>query len=332
MVTIHPHKGYLNTEFQIHLTGKNELSYSVYNNKKEFQFDGIASPNRPQAVKFPDPGDFTIKFEDGTEINLSVVDGYRFGGSKFKNAFIFDECPWVFIIMFDRTYFYNRETEESYVEPISPDKIIEISNEYVLFEIKGQNEKLIYSLNDQKPILGISNVLTYNENGIAWIEETISEEDTLSKTVLKVYSFKSRKIEFDDFIRRYIIGNNKIFIIQNKLKCIYLYENISVRQLLFNTEGVPITVVDEKIAIYYISGREAKKIFVYDLIKKELLETLQIDGVLAKVNDIQLIDLNARIRAIRNFRLEDTDFPEAFIKAEYTELFLCIVIGKSSIR
>ena len=165
-VTIHPFKGYLNTRFHIYLTGE-EQNYFVFK-KDDVNSSPIISgkvyPNTPYDFCIPLAGDFSVKFDDEKIIDIHIEDGYKFGGSRHKKSFIFDACPWCFIIMYDRTYFYNRDTKKSYVEQISPDKITMISEKYVLLENNNQCECTIYSLNQERPILSISNIIAFNEN------------------------------------------------------------------------------------------------------------------------------------------------------------------------
>lgn len=145
-------------------------------------------PNKPHAFQIPVVGEAIIKCSDGTDISLTVEDGYRYGGSKLKKAFVFDNCPWSFVVMHDRTYFYNRDTKESYVECISPDEILEVSADFVIFANNGHKERTLYSLKDQKPVLSMTDILHYNEESIIWKEE---EEDT---TILVLYSIVNESV------------------------------------------------------------------------------------------------------------------------------------------
>lgn len=90
--------------------------------------------------------------------------------------------------MHDRTYFYNRDTKESYVECISPDEILEVSADFVIFANNGHKERTLYSLKDQKPVLSMTDILHYNEESIIWKEE---EEDT---TILVLYSIVNESV------------------------------------------------------------------------------------------------------------------------------------------
>ncbi len=90
--------------------------------------------------------------DESSSIEIEVKDAIKFGGSKHKNSYVFDETPWCFIVMKDRTYFYNRENGEEYVENISPDQISYINKDIVLLSNDNHNEKTLYSLPEQVSI------------------------------------------------------------------------------------------------------------------------------------------------------------------------------------
>lgn len=84
--TIHPHKGYLNTNFNVYVTGHEE-EYSVYQKSvcdKCSIATGIVRPNEPHVLNIAQPGDYVISFNDSDEINIHIEDGYKFGGSTYN--------------------------------------------------------------------------------------------------------------------------------------------------------------------------------------------------------------------------------------------------------
>lgn len=191
MAYVHPYKGYLNTDFHFYTMGNENVEYNIFSNSVEEKIPiqtGVFSPNIPHSIKINKAGSFLIDFSDGTSSEIIVEDGYKFGGGKHKTSFIFDNCPWVFVIMHDRTYFYNRVTKEQYVEAISPDYIKPISDDYVILENNGQREQSIYSLVEQRPILTVSGIIFTNEKGIVWIEG----QDSIR--TIKSFSFDKNKI------------------------------------------------------------------------------------------------------------------------------------------
>ncbi len=106
--SIHPYKGYLNTTFRIYATGNSPIGYKVLDkankNHSKSIYQGIVLPNDPHEIKLPYTGLFEIEFDNGSHDEIIVEDGYKYGGNKLKTAFIFDNCPWAFVVMHDRTY------------------------------------------------------------------------------------------------------------------------------------------------------------------------------------------------------------------------------------
>ena len=175
-VYIHPYKGYLNTEFQIYSHEQSPVEYVVYSKENGSEAsiekkEGVVEPNRPHFFRVSAPGSFIVQFSNGSSSEIIVEDAYKFGGNEHKKSFVFDKCPWAFIVMHDRTYFYNRESKEAFVEAMSPDEILEISKDYVLLKNKGQNDFTLFSLLVQSPMLCVDNVIFSNDNLFVWKEE-----------------------------------------------------------------------------------------------------------------------------------------------------------------
>lgn len=311
-VTIHPHKGYLNTDFQIYLNGNQELSYKIFSTKDGEEVcisDGIAEPNIPQSLKFKEAGEYVCRFDDGTDIEIFVEDGYKFGGGRLKKAFIFDNCPWAFIVMHDRTYFYNRETKVNYIEPISPDSIAEISEEYVIFSNQNHHERTIYSLNEQRPILNISNILFHNNQAIVWWDDEN----------LKVYSFNDRAIKEIIQPRQYLIDNinNQIlYAINDSIFSLRLSDDFEVNEMP-RWDSKFCAIIDGKFSVYTSSSNHRTEMQIINHISGELVKSITLDGWLASVNGHELINVEDRKYSIRNFDLSKSDFPEASIMAKY---------------
>ena len=202
--TIHPYKGYLNTEFQLYSKNSQPTSFRIHLSNSPSDIVGILQPYIPQTVRIPICGNHLVEFDDGTKAEIIVEDGYKFGGNKLKRAFVFDECPWVFIVMHDRTYFYNRQTDESYFEPISPDNIIEVADNFVIFTNNSQDEATLYSLDQQKPILCVSNIMFYNKDVLCWIEQ-----NEIANNQIRVFSINAEKIIHRISCDDYVIDGEK---------------------------------------------------------------------------------------------------------------------------
>lgn len=58
------------------------------------------------------------------EIIVEIEDTIKLGGGRTREAFVFDDNPWVFVVTKDRLYATNTETKEEKVEfNLVPDEI-----------------------------------------------------------------------------------------------------------------------------------------------------------------------------------------------------------------
>lgn len=319
-IAIHPHKGYLNTSFNIFSNFEDYIQYNIYRNNsgtEEFVECGGVYPNAHHSVHFNKPGDYIIKFNNGISKTIHIEDGYKFGGGKHKKSYVFDECPWVFIIMHDRTYFYNRETEVSYVETISPDTVLEVSSDYVIFQNNNQGEQTIYSLEDQCPILCVTDLICFNSDFVVWkLVNSTSDEYKL-----KVYSLSQRTLLDDIVCENYILGdNNTIYVLQNGvINRITLNQQVSVETVV-DLEGVFLAFPNKDIAISRKMSTNGTELFVYDLPNSKIAGTISLSETLASINDNTFVNVYSRRQAISQFNIKDSDFPEASISADYCEL------------
>lgn len=322
--SIHPYKGYLNTKFRVFVKGEKPLHYQVYvadKKKKQSILDGLVEPNQPCNITMPMAGEFIIEFEDGSTHNFRVEDGYRYGGNKLKNAFIFDNCPWAFVVMHDRTYFYNRQTQQSFVEPISPDDIGEIAQDYVVFKSAEHNELTLFSLEQQEPILWVDNISFYTKNVICWEDNNDADNDNNSVLNLALYSLSERCIIMQISCDKYSFdkkNNSLLYHTSAQIHRIDLntFDDIIVHQ--YKETQKFMTFVNTHYAVSYASSQS--KLYVLDAIKAEARGEILVQGHLAKVNDISIINVNRKSLDFRNFDLESFNIPEASIQAQYAEI------------
>lgn len=318
-VAIHPYKGYLNTLFHIQVTGTDAVEYRVLRKSQSNDTEivnGKVYPNEPFSFHIPVSGEFLIECSDGTSIPLTVEDGYKYGGSKFKDAYVFDNCPWVFIVMHDRTYFYNRMTHEAYVEAISPDRITLLSSEYVILENKNHAERSIYSLTEQKPVLSIGNIVFYNSEVIVWSEEnddekilvlcSLSDRNRISRAIVDLFAI-------DDKSQRLIFSH------EDKIEIISLTECLEHDTKTFSFCGNIVDIIAPNIVICYEAKNYGKSVYAYDIDNDKLIKRIEIKGHLARIGDKNIVDVWMRKQAIQNFDITETEFPEAIISADYYE-------------
>lgn len=319
--TIHPHKGYLNTNFNVHVKGHEE-EYSVYQKgdcDKCSITTGIVRPNEPHVLNIAQPGDYVVSFSDSDEINIHIEDGYKFGGSTYKTSFIFDDCPWCFVVMHDRTYFYNRETKRSFVESISPDKITEINEDFVIFENDKQEERTIFSLVEEKPILCISDIVTFNERVVVW------EECSDNKSELCIYVLGTEPNAIDRFVfDGYIIDNENdsiIFYNGNIIKKFSLSEYNGSTTYQITIRGTLVNVVAPNLAVSYRELHNRNELIIRNLDKDEET-TITLDGYLAEINGEELVDIWRSHKRINEFDFSAIDVPGLTLSAQYNKVFI----------
>lgn len=137
MIQIHPKRAFLNTEVRISNMGKEPVHIKDTTTHESF----LLSPGDYKSSTFPaGKHKLTVRSESGyvSEETFVVEDAFKFGGSVMKESFIFDGNPWAILVMKDRTYFFNEQTGEQFVEHnLSPDKVEELSPDYLLFSTEG---------------------------------------------------------------------------------------------------------------------------------------------------------------------------------------------------
>lgn len=312
MATVHPHKGYLNTTFHFFAKGSEDVEYCIFPNNNEDTnpvISGTFSPGIPHFVKLQKSGSFRIAFNDGTSAIIIVEDGYKFGGSEYKDSFIFDSCPWIFIIMHDRTYFYNRENDESYVESISPDSIEEISKDYVIFGNSEHPERTVYSLVEQKPVLCISNLIYYNDEIIIW-----GEDDCIL-----IYSFNDDGIVSQITPIKYLIDKENNRLLYSEGQSVFTFDLFGDYQIteLYEYEGHFNTFIDNEISVYSSNENGTHRLNIINHTTGKLLKTLVIEGFISSINGDIFIDLDQRNRNIQDLDLDQAGIPEATIRVCY---------------
>lgn len=319
MATIHPYKGYLNTEFQLLSYSDKEVSFTIFHNGSESaEAEGLLKPNIPQRIKLSVAGQYDVVFSDNSKSEILVQDGYKFGGGSHKAFFIFDECPWLFVVMKDRTYFHNRETGEEYVEVVSPDSIIEVSREYVLMQNIGQDEVTLYSLIDQKPIICVSNVIFYNHNYLVWRVEDIEND----KQELVIYSLSQKeeinRLDYDALS----LDKSKEHIhvaYNDQIHTIDISSQYNIEEQTFSPKGTFGAFAQINYVVFVEKSYKKTEMVVYDLDNQTEKNRIVANGCIARINDNEIINISKRKQSIQNFDKVSAGFPEAVISASYSE-------------
>lgn len=224
-LSVHPHQGYLNTKFTIQsfsrnhkmvkITPKDDGMSLLHENdfRPIMSFELLDDQTLRLQETFPFPGRYVIEFPDDKDsaVEIEVKDAIKFGGSTHKNSYVFDETPWCFVVMKDRTYFYNRDSGEEYVESISPDKIFYVNKDIVLLSNDKHEENTLYSLTEQAPIITFADELLLQDDIL------IVKDKTDNATRLNVYRFTDTIIDKKEYECEYfsVCKERRIFCIYN---------------------------------------------------------------------------------------------------------------------
>jgi hypothetical protein len=309
--TVHPQKGYLNTRFSIHNNNDSTLSFSIKNEGKVVMTTEVQA-NDKQDFFANLSGEHIVYFSDGSKATFYVEDALRFGGSSYKRSFIFDKCPWCFVVMRDRTYVYNRITQEAYMESVSPDEITAISEDYVIFINKQSLERTIYSLKEQRPEIVVKNVIFSNAHLIVFTE---NKEDF---TILHGYSLDKHTECFYIESKKYVVDsdNSLLSYIQESGLFVRDLETGFENSIKLPITGTFITFIENQLV--FVKYREGIY-HIWSLVDKEFLGAKSFKN-LACVQRVQLIDLTDRWNAIHRIDLTKSNCPEAVAVADYVEL------------
>lgn len=320
MATVHPYKGFINTKFFLYAKGTEEVAYEVtpINGKITSPIiKGSFYPTIPHELKLKNPGTYQLVFSDGTVSEIIVEDGYKFGGSMHKKHYIFDETPWCLVIMNDRTYFYNRDTEESYMELVSPDTITVISENYLLFENNGHNERTIYSLVEERPILNISDIVTYNKETLVW-KETL-EDNTIR---LNIFSLVEKIIIKSISVKEFVadLEDNSVIYATEGAVCKQKLTLPLLDEQLLRIRGKFLTLVSPNLVISRDKFYSFERLYIFDTRDCNTISDIDIDSPIASINSKILIDVNERTDTIRSFDFSLIGCEEAFVKAIYLSI------------
>ena len=132
-IQVHPRRGYFNTDILISNHGDETVRLRDRLDGDEFS---IAAGESVRKRFFA--GEHIL---DGATVSgipvcevFTVEAALKFGGSRVKDSHVFDDTPWMLIVMMDRTYFFNADTGEEFVEfGICPDGVLCIGGRALVF-------------------------------------------------------------------------------------------------------------------------------------------------------------------------------------------------------
>lgn len=314
--SLHPYKGYLNTKFRFFCDCDREQEIVIKRSSDSVVVKTLyVQPNRIEYISFDEPGEYSV-VEKGSEQHIAqimVQDGYKFGGSSFKDAFLFEKNPWVFVVMHDRTYFHNRNTGYEYMEAISPDKIEYVSPSMVIMSNVKQDVKTLYSLGEERPVLSFSNLVFVNEEVIIW--KTFVNEVESELCIAKLDNLNDVKhiccsddyVVFEEQRNIYIHNQNKIMSVSFD----DLWERIAIKYV-----GRFLTFLDTGYVVFSLGDGKIK----IKSLKDESEYMVYYEGSLASINGNVFINTCQVIGEINNFFQKK--LPMISVETKFTSLEL----------
>lgn len=314
--SLHPYKGYLNTKFRFFCDCDREQEIVIKRSADSVVVKTLyVQPNRIEYISFDEPGEYSV-VEKGSEQHIAqiiVQDGYKSGGSSFKDAFLFEKNPWVFVVMHDRTYFHNRNTGYEYMEAISPDKIEYVSPSMVIMSNVKQDVKTLYSLGEERPVLSFSNLVFVNEEVIIW--KTFVNEVESELCIAKLDNLNDVKhiCCSDDYVV-FEEQRNIYFHNQNKIMSVSfddLWERIAIKYV-----GRFLTFLDTGYVVFSLGDGKIK----IKSLKDESEYMVYYEGSLASINGNVFINTCQVIGEINNFFQKK--LPMISVETKFTSLEL----------
>lgn len=211
---IHPHFGYLNSDVKLVNSSSSSIVVNDSMDNKDYTIPGASSISiRLSAGKHS----FTVIGNNDVSETVIVEDAIKLGGSKEKKSFVFEGTPWAIMVMLDRSYFFNRETNEQYIEHgLVPEQIHFLNKNYLLFVSKRDNS--LFSLNklSVEKTIGGSSFLFSNkhvavfsiEGGLAIYSLEKGDADKLTTIICDDFTIDKQK----QTLFYHIIDNSEILI------------------------------------------------------------------------------------------------------------------------
>lgn len=312
--SLHPYKGYLNTKYRLYCNCETVQELVIRRCSDSVVVkEMLVQPNMVESIVFDEPGEYSVE-EKGRELHIAqinVLDGYKFGGSSFKNAFLFENTPWIFVVMRDRTYFHNRDTGKEYVEAISPDEIEYVSSSLVIMSNAKQDVKTLFSLDEEKPVLAFSHLVHIDNNVIIW--KTVVDEDKSELCVAKMDDLDNIK-HFtcsDDYV---VLAERHALYFYNQGKVLSVsFDDISTNNEL-KYDGDFLTFLD---AGYIVSTFSEGKLKIKSL-KDDADYQVNYEGTLVSVNGKQIVDIRETEQKLNKFC--QNEIPSISVETQFTSL------------
>lgn len=314
---MHPHLGFINTQFTI-WSDNPEDDFSIkdsQNGETIYVPKGTVKINKTFTV-----GEHKLQlYDDKNELiqeeTIIVKPSIKVGGSTITDYFILPS--WIILVMKDRTYFYNRKTEQDFFEyNVYPKKVEEIKPDILcLIDYNLSFYKLPeFSLIFTKHKLS---VVFYNDYCIVYLKE-----NTL------IYSYSNTTFEYP-FTSYYIDDDNeKAYVYNDKKVCIIDLRGLSTNEINIDVEYTFISFLGGSFILFQDYNKE---IYIYNFIKQKehhvdlrkelLLQGCELKTLTSKRNCVSDIEVYNNLKKKVNIRLlsKENFILEILVSNEYQE-------------
>lgn len=310
---IHPHKAFLNTDVII----SNNVDHPICITDTSINQKYLINSKDSCKIRLSAGEHIFNCCIDGKEQTDSVFieDAIKFGGGSEKNMYVFEDSPWVIVVMNDRTYFYNRDTKEQFVECISPDEIKYVSPNILLLSnnYEGNYEYSLFSLIDKRPIKYFSNCLFYNSKIFIWDESSIDETCQSTIKTLKLYNFdKNNSAEasynYTDFSVDEL--NNFVYVFCDKTITILDLSSVNtiIKKTVIKNQCFGCFLINPYY-VCYDQNTSSTNFYIYSLLDDNYVRRIEGKPVVALIQNKTIINKDACKNDLLNI-----------IKSEYTSI------------
>lgn len=313
-IQIHPHVGFLNTEFEI-LGNQSISNVRLVQTADEYGNEDLSiNPAMVEVhslkFKLSKSGTYSVYFNGKKEDDIVVKDALRFGGSTFKNAFIFEGTPWCFIVMRDRTYFYNRDTKCSFWESISPDSIKYVSPNVVLMYNDNKHDCILFSLTYMKGLVNFSEEVYLSGDVLIFLKE----DNVFSLVKFTDEIINHKDLRYDD----YVIGQNKnLYLINGSVLERYsldTFELLSSKDL--KESSLRFVCFFQNQFILTVNEYDFSRLAVINIQTGQVLKWLQLDSFVSTVNGRIVNDVDFDLLSAELIKIQDNAYCGASICAK----------------
>lgn len=252
---IHPHIGYVNTDFTMWANNNEELQLKVLPE----EIDIYIPSNEMQVSRKLPQGEHQIVLQDSfgnilQSEDVFVEDSIKVGGSVITGRYVLDS--WIVLVMKDRTYFHNRKTKQEFVEfKMYPNSITEVTPEILCF--KDERNYIFYSMITMEPLLevAIRSIIHYDKNLVIYKKDKSiiinNYDDSLVIEDVDKYSFSE--------------STYKLYIYHPKSDCVEICNLKSLNNSPIIYKLLHQGVIKGFIYEHYVVVRSDENIYIEDI-------------------------------------------------------------------